>query len=242
MCPIKNHYVIQTDVWSFFFVTNKCLRCVYNLSDHHHHHHQWGMVECCATIPYHSLLAVGLLKWLGSLHSFSDIPNPGTHLKFAFHPTQFLAGPPSNGGPTCCGIIRPAKVGPKWKSAGANQSCFFLGFPKTPMFASCRFQTKKRNKFLEVDTTEKIKHHTVHTQLPRWCQGQFRKKKRAAKRSSDEAMQSLLVALDVFGPSSVWKKTMKNWRSQPANHGRLTQFLLDPNTVGWWLHIFQQIA
>lgn len=226
----------------FFFVTNKCLRCVYNLSDHHHHHHhQWGMVECCATIPYHSLLAVGLLKWLGSLHSFSDIPNPGTHLKFAFHPTQFLAGPPSNGGPTCCGIIRPARWVPSEKVRGPINLVFF-GVSKNTNVCQLQVSNQKTQQIFggrhHGKNQASYRTYPTASLMPR----SISKKKRAAKRSSDEAMQSLLVALDVFGPSSVWKKTMKNWRSQPANHGRLTQFLLDPNTVGWWLHIFQQIA
>lgn len=105
-------------------------------------------------------------------------------------------------------IIRPARWVPSQKVRGPINLVFFWVSKNTNV---CQLQVSNQK-------TQQIfggRHHgknqaSYRTYPTAWLMPRsISKKNRAAKRSSDEAMQSLLVALDVFGPSSVWKKSWK---------------------------------
>lgn len=134
-----------------------------------------------------------------------------------------------------------SQVGPKWKSAGANQSCFFWGFQKHQCLPVAGFKPKNATNFWRSTPRKKS---SIIPYIPN-CLADAKvnfEKKTSSKAILGRGHAESVGSSGRFRTFLRLKKTMKNWRSQPANHGRLTQFLLDPNTVGWWLHIFQQIA
>ena len=130
-------------------------------------------------------------------------------------------------------IIRPARWVPSQKVRGPINLVFFWGFQKHQCLPVASFKPKNATHFWRSTPRKKS---SIIPYIPN-CLADAKvnfEKKPSSKAVLGRGHAESAGSSGRFRTFLRLKKIMKNWRSQPANHGRLTQFLLDPNTVGWW--------